>query len=74
MNGMENIELFESLFVSVCTTRNPEEHNARTYHVHLFAFLQHVSVVPFHLNQVEITSTYIYRNFFYLQLQHIFGF
>jgi len=46
--------------LKVCVTSgndlNPNEHNTRTYPVHLFTLLQHVSVVLFHHHEVEITS------------------
>jgi len=36
---------------------NPDKHKTQTPYVHLFTFLQHVSVVLFNNHQGEITST-----------------
>jgi len=36
---------------------NPDKHNTRTVYIHLFTFVQHVSVVPSYHREAENTST-----------------
>jgi len=51
INGKVGRSKYDSFVTS--SGLNPHKHNIGTPHVHLFTFLQHVSVIPFKHRQAD---------------------
>ena len=52
-----NLLQWTDINVFINSDLNPEKHNTQTVYIHLFTFLQHVSVVLSNHHEVENTST-----------------